>query len=50
MRNERECIARQQCDRDCAKCDLVMDSDVILATYDAIIDLLEQNIDNRFQD
>lgn len=41
MRNERECITRQECDRDCGKCDLVMDSETILAVYDAIIERLE---------
>lgn len=41
MRNERECIARQECDRDCGKCDLVMDSETILAVYDAVIKRLE---------
>ena len=38
MRNERECIARQECDRDCGKCDLVMDSETILVVYDAVIE------------
>lgn len=42
MRNERECIARQECDRDCGKCDLVMDSETILAVYDAVIEWLEE--------
>lgn len=38
---ERECVARQQCDRDCAKCDLVMEADDILTAYDHALDLLE---------
>lgn len=42
MKTERECIARQQCDRDCGKCDL----SEILAVYDEIIDLLERGIDD----
>jgi len=39
MKTERECVSRN-CDRDCAKCDLVMDSDSILLTYDEIINHL----------
>lgn len=41
IERERECVARQQCDRDCAKCDLVMEADDILAAYDHALDLLE---------
>ena len=46
MRQERECVARQQCDRNCGKCDLVMDAAEILAVYDEVIDLLERGIDD----
>ena len=46
MKAERECIARQQCDRDCGKCDLAMDAAEILAVYDEVIDLLERGIDD----
>lgn len=41
IRTERECIARQQCDRDCGKCDLVMDAEEILQAYNEIIEILE---------
>ena len=41
IKTERECVARQQCDRDCGKCDLVLDSEDILAAYDRVIYLLE---------
>ncbi len=37
LKTERNCIQRQQCDRDCAKCDLVMDSDEILQVYNYLI-------------
>ena len=41
MRTERECISRQECDRDCGKCDLVMETDIILEAYNEIIEILE---------
>lgn len=41
VQNERECVARQQCDRNCAKCDLVMDAKDILSAYDHVLGLLD---------
>ena len=41
IERERECVARQQCNRDCAKCDLVMEADDILAAYDHALNLLK---------
>lgn len=40
VQNEYECVARQQCDRNCAKCDLVMDAKDILSAYDHVLELL----------
>ena len=40
IERERECVSRQQCDRDCGKCDLVMEAPDILAAYDHALDLL----------
>lgn len=40
MKTERECIARQQCDRDCSRCDLVMDTQELLDAFDAVISIL----------
>ena len=37
IETERECVARQQCNRDCLNCDLVLDSKDILEVYDEII-------------
>lgn len=47
MRTERDCIARQQCDRDCGKCDLVLDANLILEVYDEVIDWLERGVDDE---
>ena len=41
IETELECVKRQQCDRDCAKCDLVMDSGRIVRAYEHAIMLLE---------
>ena len=41
IETELECVKRQQCDRDCGKCDLVMDSDEIARAYDHAIELLD---------
>ena len=40
LKNERECIARQngKCDRNCAKCDLVLPDTEILEVYDFLIE------------
>lgn len=48
LEQERACVARQGeewCDRDCARCDLVMDDKVILEAYDAVIALLRTHPD-----
>ena len=42
IQTERKCVARQQCDRNCGKCDLVMNADEILAAYDYILDILKE--------
>lgn len=36
VETERECVGRD-CDRDCGKCDLVMDRDIILEAYDEVL-------------
>lgn len=41
IETERECVARQQCDRDCGKCDLVMETEDILAAYEYVLDMLK---------
>ena len=41
IQREAECVSRQQCDRDCGKCDLVMDANDILAAYSHAMELLE---------
>ena len=55
IQTERECVARQQCDRNCAKCDLIMDAKDILSAYDHVLELLDAEeqgllarIDERF--
>ena len=42
IKNEKECVNRANCDRDCANCDLVMDDAVINEAYDMAIKALEQ--------
>lgn len=39
LETERECVSRD-CDRDCGKCDLVLDSDWIKSAYDDALFLL----------
>lgn len=41
IETELECVKRQQCDRDCNKCDLVMDSKDIIRAYNHVHQLLE---------
>ena len=41
LRIERECVSRD-CDRDCARCDIVQDRDWLLLVYDNAIKLLEE--------
>lgn len=41
MKTEKACITRSDtCDRDCSKCDLVMDATELKEVYDTVIDLL----------
>ena len=40
LRIERECVSRD-CDRDCAKCDIVQERDWLLKVYDSAITLIE---------
>lgn len=50
LEQERACVARQGedgCDRDCVRCDLVMDDKVILGAYDTAISLLRTHQDNQ---
>lgn len=45
LKNEKECVLRniKGCDRDCEKCDLVMDDSVIVNAYDRVIMELQEN-------
>lgn len=38
---EQECVRRNDCDRDCAKCDLVLPDTMILDAYSYAIDVLQ---------
>lgn len=40
LKTERECVSRE-CDRDCGKCNLLLDRDEILTAYDELILLFE---------
>lgn len=44
LKNERECVLRniKGCDRDCGKCDLVMNDSVIVNAYDMAIMALQE--------
>lgn len=46
---ERECVSRD-CDKECAKCDLVMDRKTILGAYDLILKILTPAIKNENDD
>ena len=37
---EKTCVSRQECDRDCGKCDLTMETNDILDAYETAIDAL----------
>lgn len=41
LKIERECVSRN-CDRDCAKCDLVQDREWLLSVYDDALELLKE--------
>lgn len=40
LKVELECVSRD-CDRDCAKCDLVLETDEVKAAYNSAIKILE---------
>lgn len=46
VKTEKECVLRniQGCDRDCGKCDLVMEDKIIIEGYDMAIQALEKQI------
>ena len=47
MKNELRCVQRnefKECDRDCGKCDLLMDTDEIIKAYGEIIKITERMI------
>lgn len=53
IETELECVKRQQCDRDCGKCDLVLDSKEIIRAYEhaiLLITLAEQFDEMRGDD
>lgn len=43
IKNEKKCV-KNNCDRDCSKCELVRDVADILETYDLCLDALEKQI------
>lgn len=49
MEIERECVQRnvdKKCDRECAKCDLVLPDVEVLKAYDEVITLLKNSTDD----
>ena len=49
LENEMECVKRNDmgnCDRDCAQCDLLLDTDEILTAYKMIIDDVKNTIED----
>lgn len=46
IQTEKECVIRQQCDRNCGRCDLVMQAEDILSAYDAAIAALQEKKHN----
>ena len=45
IEREKACVLRQDtvyCNRDCANCNLVLDSNTVLKAYDAVIAMLKQ--------
>lgn len=47
MQTEKACVVRNinhQCDRDCAKCDLLKPDEDILASYDIAIDAMYKQV------
>ena len=49
LKIERECVSRD-CDRDCAKCDLVQDRDWLLSVYDGALGLLKEQKSEWLED
>ena len=50
MKNEKCCILvadKNYCSRECSKCDLVMETDVLLTAYDTAIKALEKQIPKK---
>ena len=45
----RECVSRD-CDRECAKCDLVINRKTVLGAYDLILEILTPAIKNENYD
>lgn len=44
MKIERECVSRENCDRNCAACDLVQDREELIDAYDSVIGILTDAI------
>ena len=42
IQTERKCVSTTDCDRNCGKCSLVMDSELIIEAYNKIDKLLDQ--------
>lgn len=50
LKNEKLCILiadKNECTRECSKCDLVMETDTLLTAYDMAIEALEKQIPKR---
>jgi len=49
IKTEKKCVLRniRGCDRDCAKCDLVLPDEDILTAYDMAIKALNEEEDDR---
>lgn len=49
IKTEKKCVLRniRGCDRDCAKCDLVLPDEDILTAYDMAIKVLNEEEDDR---
>ena len=47
LKIERECVTRgENCNRDCANCDLVQDADELIEMYDKVIRFVANKIIN----
>lgn len=50
LKNEKLCILiadKNECTRECSKCDLVMETDTLLTAYDMAIEALEKQIPKK---